>query len=541
MKLWASLVFSLIISSAWSKSCQDRPYTLSTKTGLLGGMEMTYDGEELVFEGRACFERQSFYLEAPVIRYIEVEGRFHAEGLGGEVQGWQVEARALEGKELLGAHLRRGSLQVYVERLFLEDPPQGEGVLLQAPGYRVRAEEVLFTREEARLRGFLATPCPCGEDLRLAMEEASFDVATGELLGEARLGFWGLEFPLGEARANVNRAPKLRSPLVLGVSEAGGVRFGVEDLPLPRPGEEVGRWGRSLTLVAEGMNTSRPSLRLGLRQDDLALGGRLGYAPGVWASWGDVYLAYNPSPPDLGALRLEARYAPAFQWQGVRLSPFLRYAETGQRQGVTLGLEAAHRWGLGEGPFRLTLAPEGLLALYPFAAYSPYLALGGSVEARYQEGGLTLGARYAGRLEPLSPTPAFAYEDRDEYQSLRLEGRLGPWGLAYALDNPLGQRRDQVEVAYQDEALGTLRLAWVRGSHEEVRLAYAMPLPPRTCCQAFWLAPEVGFGDGRISRYGLTLRYYDGCFAYEARFQNVLKGQYGEATGLGFSLGLSLR
>ena len=44
-----------------------------------------------------------------------------------------------------------------------------------------------------------------------------------------------------------------------------------------------------------------------------------------------------------------------------------------------------------------------------------------------------------------------------------------------------------------------------------------------------------------MSRYGLTLRLYDGCFAYELKAQNVLKGQYDEATGFSLGLGLSVR
>ncbi|WP_018460613.1 hypothetical protein [Thermus oshimai] len=89
--------------------------------------------------------------------------------------------------------------------------------------------------------------------------------------------------------------------------------------------------------------------------------------------------------------------------------------------------------------------------------------------------------------------------------------------------------------------MGTLRLAYLRGSYAEVRLGYAMPLPDRACCQALWVAPEMGFGEGALSRYGLTLPYYDGCLAYELRFQNVLRGQYHEATGPSLSVSATLR
>jgi len=98
-----------------------------------------------------------------------------------------------------------------------------------------------------------------------------------------------------------------------------------------------------------------------------------------------------------------------------------------------------------------------------------------------------------------------------------------------------------VEAAYAAEGLGRLALAWVRGSYAEWRLAYAPPLPQRTCCQALWLAPELGLGPEGPSRYGLTLRYYDGCFAYEVRAARVLQGQHDEATGYTLSFGLTLR
>ncbi len=105
----------------------------------------------------------------------------------------------------------------------------------------------------------------------------------------------------------------------------------------------------------------------------------------------------------------------------------------------------------------------------------------------------------------------------------------------------MGQRLDRLEGEFQDPGLGTFRLGYVRGSLEELRLGYAMPLPERTCCQALWLSPEVGLNREGLTRLGLTFRYYDGCFAYEVRWQNILKGQYGEATGQSLSFGLSLR
>ena len=148
---------------------------------------------------------------------------------------------------------------------------------------------------------------------------------------------------------------------------------------------------------------------------------------------------------------------------------------------------------------------------------------------------------YAGRYAALSPTPAFAHEERAEFQSLQVEAGFAGASLLYRLENPLGDRVDRVEAAYAAEGLGRLALAWVRGSYAEWRLAYAPPLPQRTCCKALWLAPELGLGPEGPSRYGLTLRYYDGCFAYEVRAARVLQGQHDEATGYTLSFGLTLR
>lgn len=531
----------VLLGLALAGPCAGRPYTLETEEGLLGGEELTYDGEVLVFEGKACLEREGLYLEAPAIRYLEGEGRLQAEGLRGEAEGWRLEAQALSGKELRGVRLARGRLRAEATRLWLERPLKGEGLLLESPAYRVRAREGSFTREEARLHGFLATPCPCGEDVRLGMEEATFLVATGELKGEAILGLWGLEIPLGEARANTNRRPDLRSPLVLRSSDTGGWSVGLQDFPLPKPGEEIGRWERRLTLLATGLGTPQEALRLGLREGSRGAEVRFGYAPGVQAYWGDLFFAASPNPPDADTPRLEVRYTPAFSLDNLSLRPFLRYAETGRSQGPTLGLEAGYRETFGEGPFRLSLAPSLLFAFYPFTPYAPYLALGGSLQGEYQEGELSLRVSYAGRLEPLNPTPPFTWENRDEFQRLGLGVQYGAWGLRYTLENPLGQRLDRLEGEFQDPGLGTFRLGYVRGSLEEMRLGYAMPLPERACCQAFWLAPEVGLNGEGLTRMGLTLRFYDGCFAYEVRWQHVLKGQYDEATGQSLSFGLSLR
>ncbi|WP_038071187.1 hypothetical protein [Thermus scotoductus] len=535
------LVLGVLLGLALAGPCRERPYTLETDEGLLGGEDMTYDGEVLVFEGRACLEREGLYLEAPVIRYLEKEGSFQAESLKGEAEGWRVEARVLLGKELKEVRLAQGQLKAEVASLALGTPLKGRGILLESPAYRVRAEEATFTREEAQLKGFLATPCPCGEDVRLAMEEATFLVRTGELKGDATLGLWGLEVPLEEARANVNRRPDLKNPLILSSSDTGGWTLGLQDFPLPRPGDEIGQWPRRFTLLASGLGTSQEALRLGLREGGRGAEVQLGYAPGVKAYWDDLLFAASPSPPDADTPRLEARYTPSFHLENLTLRPFLRYAETGRSQGTTVGLEGSYRTALEEGPFSLTLSPTFLAALYPGTPYPPYLSLGGSLEGSFGEGGLSLRLRFGGRLEPLSHTPPFTYEKRDEFQSLSLKGGYGPFTLAYTLENPLGNRVDRLEGEYRDNALGTFRLAYVRGSYGEVRFGYAMPLPDRTCCQALWLAPELGWGEGGPSRYGLTLRYYDGCFAYEVRAQNVLKGQYGETTGLGFSFGLSLR
>lgn len=534
---WVAPLFFLGLALAGP--CAERPYTLETEDGLLGGENLSYDGEVLVFEGRACLEREGLLLETTTLRYREGEG-FQGEGLKVEAEGWALLAERLEGKTLKGVALRKGRLEAQAEEVVLESPPKGKGVLLTTPAYRVRAEEAVFRREEALLKGFLATPCPCGEDVRLEMREARFDPSTGELKGDARLGLYGLEIPLEDARANANRRPDLKVPLLLSASEAGGVALGVEDLPLPRPGEEVGAWPLRFTLLALRSEKGTWGMRVGLREGRVGAAVQAGLDAGIQAFWEDLFLSFIPHPEDATTPRLEARYAPTFRLGDLSLRPFLRYAETQSAQGWTLGLEGGYRFSLQEGPFRLTFSPSLLLALY-HPQKEAYAALGGSLGFAYREGPLGLDGTYAGRYEPLRKTPLYTHEERDEFQALSLKARYGGLSLGYTLENPLGNRLDRLEGAYEDTRLGAFRAGLLWGSYAEVRLGYAMPLPDRTCCQALWLAPEVGFGEGALSRYGLALRYYDGCLAYELRFQNVLRGQYGEATGPRLTFSATLR
>lgn len=128
-----TLALALLLGAALAGPCGERPYTLETEEGLLGGENLTYDGEVLVFEGRACLEREGLYLEAPAIRYLQEEGNFRAEGLGGEAQGWRLGAERLEGKTLYGVRLEKGRLKARAERLHLETPPLGQGILPGKP------------------------------------------------------------------------------------------------------------------------------------------------------------------------------------------------------------------------------------------------------------------------------------------------------------------------------------------------------------------------------------------------------------------------
>jgi len=290
----------------------------------------------------------------------------------------------------------------------------------------VRAEKATFTEKEARLFGFLATPCPCGEDLRLSLEEATFLVDTGELRGEASLGLFGLEVPLSEARVNLNRPPRLESPLVFSASDTGGYTLGLRDFPLPRPGEEVGAWKRRLTLLASGLTTSKESLLFGLKEGSLGAEVRLGYGAGVRAFWDDLLFAATPLPPDATTPRLEARYTPRFLLEGAELKPFVRYAETANAQGWILGLEGRYPWGFREGPFSLSLEPGLLLALYP--GRNPYLSLWGSLRAAFREGKARAEVGYWAGWSPSAPGTSSPT-------------RPGPRGSAWTSSWPMGRWR----------------------------------------------------------------------------------------------------
>lgn len=97
------LVLGIFLSLALAGPCGGRPYTLETEEGLLGGQEMSYDGEVLVFEGQACLEREGLYLEASTIRYLEAEGTFQGEELQGEIEGWRLTLSPQKGPPL-GKH-----------------------------------------------------------------------------------------------------------------------------------------------------------------------------------------------------------------------------------------------------------------------------------------------------------------------------------------------------------------------------------------------------------------------------------------------------
>ncbi|MGQ9511258.1 MAG: hypothetical protein ACUVS9_05070 [Thermaceae bacterium] len=523
--------FGLLLSLALAGPCAQRPYTLETAYGLLGGNDLTYDGEALVFEGAACLEKEGIYLEAPSLRYLEATQSLEGEGLKGSAFGWKVQAEKLRDRTLIRPVLERERLKVEAEEALLEDPLKAQNLLLHAPAYRVRALRATLQREEVRLFGFLATPCVCGEGVFLKSEEVRFDPKTGEVLGDMTLGAYGLEVGLEEARANANRPPRLESPLVLSASETGGYTLGLDGLPIPRKGEEVGAWPLRLTLLLEGLSTEKEALRFGLREGGRGFEVRLGHLQGVRAFWDDLHAETTP--------RFSLRYAPRWTHEGLELRPFLAYTETTAKSGWTLGAEARYRWREAWGGFHLSLAPEALLALYP--GQTPYLVLGGGVGLGYQEGGLQLSLSYGGRYEATRKEPEFSYESRDEFQRLSVEGGLEGFLLAYTLENPLGNRMDRLEARYQAPSLGRISLAYVRGSLEEVRLAYRPPEPGRDCREAVWFSPEVGFGGGGPSRYALEARYYDCCLAYSLRVSQVLKGQYTEATGFGISLGLWLR
>jgi hypothetical protein len=121
-----ALAWVLLLGAALAGPCAERPYTLETEEGLLGGENLSYDGEVLVLEGRACLEREGLYLGAPLLRYREGEG-LEGRGLTGEAEGWRLEAESLEGKALRRVRLEKGSLKAQAERVLLEWPPVGQG------------------------------------------------------------------------------------------------------------------------------------------------------------------------------------------------------------------------------------------------------------------------------------------------------------------------------------------------------------------------------------------------------------------------------
>lgn len=127
------LPLALLFGPALAGPCAQRPYTLETEYGLLGGHELTYDGETLVFEGEACLEKGEVYLEAPLLRYLESDQRLEGENLKGHALGWQVRAERLLGKTLIRVVLEKGRLRAEVEEALLPKenaPLEAKGVFL---------------------------------------------------------------------------------------------------------------------------------------------------------------------------------------------------------------------------------------------------------------------------------------------------------------------------------------------------------------------------------------------------------------------------
>lgn len=501
-------------AQAWAAApCAERPYTLETREGLLGGGSLEYDGEVLVFGDGACLEATGLSLEAPVIRYHQAQERLAVQDLGA-----------------------------------------------QTPQYRFRAQEGEVQGGVFTASGIWATTCRCGEDFRVLSKRARFETKTGRLLlEEAQVDLYGFTVARPE-RVELDPKDPLEFSFPLRLNYEQGWTVGLEDFPLPAEDESFGRWRTRLTLLATGLGGDPAkekfsfglSAREGARYASFSLtrqGGQV--ETRSWLTDGPLFFGH-----DTASKKAEAGYRDTLSAGGLSLSPFVRIAREDQTQGLSLGLEARYKLDLREGLFRLHAEPWGLAVTYDGAA-PPYLAYGYALEGRYQ-GAFSLRLGYLRTYE--EGQARFTYERRPAAETLSLgffyspsaglPAQAGQEGFSLSASHEFLKRQSSGSLRYSaslegGQAWGEL---WLRHTttqgleQQEVRLGFTPRL--LDCTFAFSLAPSLGYDLLRqgFSRLGLEVRYADCCFIWKLAYQNVLIPQVGaETASTRLTLGLELR
>ncbi|WP_299428543.1 hypothetical protein [uncultured Meiothermus sp.] len=507
--------------------CPEHPYTLETPEGLAGGGNLEFDGEVAIFSDGACLQTRGLLLQAPELRYNQNSGELTA-----------------------------GSIEV------------------QTPRYRFWAEESIVKGQVLLASGIRATPCKCGDDLRLLSQTLRFDTRSGEIvLEESRLEV----YQLGLARFNELRLDP-HQPLSesLGLSQAGGadaplilpVRFdfdqglnlGLSEFPLPDPGVFSGKFTTRLTLLGLRLGSPDPVLRVGFaaqgenRQASLQLDSK----PSGFASRGEVVDGPLFFVHDSEKGRYAFGLKQAFVLERFTLTPFGWVAQDWRdgtpatlERGLAAGAELRYNFEVQEGPFRFRLEPFGVAALYNQP--QQYAAYGGQAEGRY-EGEFALRVGYTWAIES---TPGRFWLERHQ-ATQKLTGSLQYTGFKLEAEHDFlkAQTLGSLRVGYtQDsgEVWAQFNTCWNcvgktlsngRDNWERRELVMGFTPVPLTCTYDLNLTPLLGYDFLRqgVSRWGLELRYADCCFVWRLGYQEIRIAQEpGETANGRLVFGLEIR
>ncbi|RDI95970.1 hypothetical protein DV704_03350 [Meiothermus sp. QL-1] len=503
----------LALGLAWATPCRDQPYTLETPEGLAGGGNLEFDGEVALFSDGACLETPGLTLSAPSLRYDQASG--------------VLEAQAVE---------------------------------VETPRYRLWAAEARVQGRILQAANIRATPCRCGDDLRLLAQTLHFDTESGEvLLEESRLE----AYRFGLAQYTTLRLEPNR-PLAasLGLDQLGnsspirfdfdqGMNLGLSEFPLlglpaaPR-----------LTLLGLGLGGPDPTLRFGfsVREENRRASFQFDAKASSPKSQsemvdGPLFFTHNS---ELGryAFGLQASY-PNLRLFGHIAQDWPDGTPASQVRGVAAGAELRYPLALAEGPFRLRLEPFGLLTFYDQGP--AYWAYGGRLEGRF-EGDFALRLGYTW-VE--SPTQGRFWLERRE-AARKLDGGLSLPGfdleaerdllkaqtqtrLRLGLQQPFGELWAQFQGCF--DCVGKT-LSNGRDDWERRELVLGFSPRPLECTFDLSLAPSIGYDFLRqgISRAGLELRYADCCFVWRLGYQAVYIAQHPDETpGSRLVFGLEIR
>ncbi|RIH89906.1 hypothetical protein [Calidithermus roseus] len=522
------------------EKCADAPYLAETPDGIVGGVNVEYDGSIAIFSDGACFESKGLQVRAREIRFDQDQNEV-------SIQGLTAQTRA----------------------------------------YRFRAQQGVVRDRIFRAKGIGLTTCKCGEDLRIVAQEAAFNTESGLLiLEQGELESYGIglarlerlqiaiDQPITTAIPGLSAGGggSINVPFRFGYSISDGPTLGVEDLPLL--GEED-RVNTTLTLL--GSNLSNPASRtvtIGAAVSES--GSSLRFRMVFRSQWFDLYSRLESGPlfftvdtnrdqaTEVASRKslFEMGLRQAFRLEGLLLSPFGRIAEEQTSSdndpqphsaadayvsGLTAGLELRYPLELKEGAVALRFEPWTLGAAYNNDL--PYLAAGFRLEGRYSRD-FTLRLAYDYGLQ--NRTSRYLYERREPVS--RVWGELDFSELALRssfdfLDRELGasvryspKLPDGVltgEFRYRDDFVPNND-----GFDQQRELLLAFEPNPLNCTYSFALAPNLGydFWRGGFSRAGLELRYADCCLIWKVGYQQVFLPQVsGEVAAGRFSFGLELR